>query len=226
MGWLGFGKKDPPKVREISSIKELDAEDRAEIDEQTAQGHKAADIARRLNLDVGVVYEYRRSRTIKETSDPLRDAERDLRAQKVKLEIQAIQQDMDLRKAEHDARMQELQGDDEPDGDIDAMLVQLLGGTLMGRGAGFIGPQQHNQTPTSTAPPAPMQETHDGKPIPSSGPAHHYTDEELNKLIGSIPKAQRNMAKVTPEPTLRDLIKRYDPLLDEDTTQRAIQLLR
>lgn len=143
----------------------------------------------------------------------LAQQQRQDRAELARLEREIRRMDMQYQLEERKARLNdlksELYGDDEEEGEGNSwenMLMPILA-QYLSKGQGI-----------------PVQATSESPQ--GSTEAIHLTDEQLINLKSQIPKQYLSIAKTLDDTTLISYIRQKIGVLDEDTLNRALQLIR
>jgi AcrR family transcriptional regulator len=208
--------KKPTITRQISTITELNVDERGEIETSTAAGMSPRDIADALGLPVSVVYAYRKTikaQAVAQQADPYKSALAELQAAKVKAEIAAIEQKAAQDKAEHDAYMAaEFNDAEEDDGEDWASVIGKLAPLFAPRAAAPAAP--------------PISAPSGAAPVPAGAVLIHMTDEEITDILSTVPSSVLKVAKKMPDDQLAGNIKRYYPRADDDSVSRAMRCIR
>lgn len=252
MNLFGIGdKKTKQIVPKIKNVQELTPEERAEIEDQTADGARASEIADALGLDVKVVYSYRRiikeraankpENTAKEIlSSKLTEREilkADYELEKLRLDLEQKHQQLEFDRLEFQKTLKEWkedinQGEDDDIGFKD--LLSLFNGALAGGQRTPKAPIQTKDTSNIQSvgriidPPQdtdPTPETKEQDPEPEDQ-GLIVSDEEIKRMIEQFDKKQIKIAKAFPDTILFDKIAEKFPTVSDESINRAIQLLR
>jgi len=218
------------------NIAELTPNERAEIEDQTANGIPAREIADSLALDVETIYNYRRIIT-KEKKDQPSDAiksvltskiqekeilKQDFEIEKLKLDLDSKRQEMEMAREEFKFDMMQRKAELGMEDSNDDMkgLLQLL----MNNG---IVQAPNTQTPRSVATDVKVVESPNADiSVVADVQQVDLDDEKIRAIIKSQTKQTIALAKMMPDSIIFDKLACDYPSLSDKSINRGIAILR